>query len=64
MSRLWCLVNLSPAGIRRGGRLAEHMTLSCRGGWGLVAVGGGILPLLSGYLGLMVEPHAPIRAGG
>lgn len=58
-SRQWCLLNLSSAEIKRGGRLAEHMILRCLGHWRLVAGGGRMLPLLSGYLGLMVIFMSP-----
>ena len=39
-SKQWCLVNLSPAEIKRGGRLAEHMILNCLGDWRLLVVAG------------------------
>lgn len=52
-----------PTEIKRGGRWAEHMMLNCRGDWRLVAGSGRMLPLLSGYLGLMVIFLSPYTLG-
>lgn len=62
-SRRWCLVNLFPEEIKGAGRLAERSELlNCLGDWRLVAGSAGgswMLPLLAGYLGLMVIVLSP-----